>query len=82
MDVIFGIPDSSDIPKDDFNQIKAFFKKIASRFALSNRGAHFGVVRYSGTASMDLKLDSLYQYSQLNKFIINMKQQGNHYLLI
>jgi hypothetical protein len=71
---VFGIPDFYDLP--EFEDIKGFFKRLASLFSISNRKAHIGIIRYSDTASVVLKLDSYYEVSEINTFIGKMMLTG------
>ena len=79
MDLVFGIPSSSDIDAGYMKEIKYFFRKLASLFKITNRDAHIGIISYSDTASMQLKLDSVYQLSQINKFIKEMEPTGKSF---
>ncbi|KXJ15571.1 Collagen alpha-6(VI) chain [Exaiptasia diaphana] len=77
VDVVFGIPDSTTIPKPTFNQIKRFFIKLSSLFKLSPTKAHYGVIRYSDSADMAVRLDQYYNLNQIQSFIKKMTQQGS-----
>ncbi|XP_048583307.1 uncharacterized protein LOC5512020 isoform X1 [Nematostella vectensis] len=75
VDVVFGIPDSSDLGLE-FDNIKKFYTRLAGLLTISNRLAHVGIVRYSDTADMILPLDeSYYRDSVVNK-ISNIKLSG------
>jgi len=75
-DGVFGIPGTTTISKYFFEEIKEFFKKLASLIQLGSTKTHYGIVRYSDTANISLRLDEIYQLQTLKSYIDGMQQQG------
>jgi len=76
VDVVFGIPTSLTIPRNQFESIKSFVSQVIESFDVSPMKVHVGFVTYSGSASTTLKIDQLSSKDDLEDFADQLTQQG------
>lgn len=76
MDVVFGIPDAASLGKQ-LDDIKKFFVKLTSLFQVNARTSHIGIIRYSESADMVVKLDQIYNIKDLSSTISGLQTRGN-----
>ncbi|XP_048583231.1 uncharacterized protein LOC5507629 isoform X2 [Nematostella vectensis] len=75
VDVYFGIPTAKELGKE-LEDIKEFFARLTTLFQIGNRGAHIGVLRYSDTADLVIKLDSRYSRPGVSEAVRALKPEG------
>lgn len=76
VDVVFGIPTSQTIPRNQFESTKSFVSQAIESFDVSPMNIHVGFVTYSGSASTTLKIDQLTSKDALSDFTSRLAQQG------
>ena len=76
VDVVFGIPTSQTIPRNQFESIKSFVSQVIESFDVSPMKVHVGFVTYSGSASTILEIDQLSSKDDLEDFTDRLTQQG------
>ena len=67
------ILDVSNSIKNELPQAKSFLKKLVKSFNISENGTHAGVVTYSKTAQIRIKLDDHYKQSSFNQAVDEIK---------
>ena len=77
-DICFIIDSSSSITLSDWSIVKTFIKEVVSRFNVSSEGVRFGLVLYSTTAYVKLKLNEVYTTDGISKRIDSLPYLDGH----
>ena len=72
-DIGFIVDSSGSIKSDDYVKEKNFVKKVAQRIGISQSGTRAGIVLFSTTAKLEVKLNQYDKTADFNKAVDNLE---------
>ena len=76
MDVIYALDGSAGIRDKDFEKMKDFVKHSARNYQISQKGPHIGVIEFSDTAELKIKLSDHYDIDSFIAKLSDIKQSS------